>query len=298
LLGRGADEDEDEGSTPAPDDPPSGPQMSGYSNVTSAQMKVIQSQLTDLGYYTDTVDGRYGTNTENAVREFQTSAGLTVDGKPGKNTRAALAEATGSEFDVEKMPSIDSDEVGFNMAMTEFKEGVQWRYVVLDIWLNNRRRDGLLETKFAEISSQRFVNEHPDYKDTAAFWEQAGLVGTGVGWAGVTLGTPVAVKAALIPLVGLGLLGPGLALGTVLVAQLGAAAWVQSWIGGSGGDPELIQSSGAYAAKRFMESHSVVVNGAPNPVKISDLPNTQAVVDFKLLIFEYISRFQSSQYSG
>jgi hypothetical protein len=209
-----------------------------------------------------------------------------------------LSGATGSEFDIEKMPSIDSDEVGFNMAMTEFKEGMQWRIGTLDVWLNTRRRGGLLETKYAEIPATRFVNEHPDYKDTASFWEHAALVGTGVGWASVTIGTPMAVKAALIPLVGLGLLGPGLAMATVLVAQLGAAAWLQSWIGAKGGDPDLIQSSGAYAGEKFMQSHSVVVHGAPTPVKLSDLPNTQAVVDFKLSIFEYISRFQSSQYSG
>jgi peptidoglycan hydrolase-like protein with peptidoglycan-binding domain len=37
-----------------------------------------------------TVDGKFGTNTTNAVKQFQTIAGLTVDGKVGVNTWNAL----------------------------------------------------------------------------------------------------------------------------------------------------------------------------------------------------------------
>lgn len=37
-----------------------------------------------------TVDGKFGSNTENAVREFQTKNSLTVDGKVGQNTWNSL----------------------------------------------------------------------------------------------------------------------------------------------------------------------------------------------------------------
>lgn len=37
-----------------------------------------------------TVDGKYGSSVENAVREFQTKNGLTVDGKVGQNTWNAI----------------------------------------------------------------------------------------------------------------------------------------------------------------------------------------------------------------
>ena len=37
-----------------------------------------------------TADGKFGSNTENAVREFQTKNSLTVDGKVGQNTWAKL----------------------------------------------------------------------------------------------------------------------------------------------------------------------------------------------------------------
>lgn len=42
------------------------------------------------GYATLTVDGKFGSKTEAAVREFQTKNGLTSDGKVGVNTWNAL----------------------------------------------------------------------------------------------------------------------------------------------------------------------------------------------------------------
>lgn len=53
-------------------------------------VKILQETLTQLGYYSNEIDGKFGSNTDKAVRNFQRIAGLTVDGKVGKNTWAEL----------------------------------------------------------------------------------------------------------------------------------------------------------------------------------------------------------------
>ena len=54
------------------------------------EVKALQRRLQELGYYTSTVDGIYGSGTYNAVKSFQKHNGLTVDGKAGSNTLARL----------------------------------------------------------------------------------------------------------------------------------------------------------------------------------------------------------------
>ena len=53
-------------------------------------VKALQKRLKELGYYTGSVDGDFGENTEKAVKAFQERNGLTVDGKAGTNTMAKL----------------------------------------------------------------------------------------------------------------------------------------------------------------------------------------------------------------
>lgn len=50
----------------------------------------IQQKLSQWGYYSGSVDGVYGSQTEKAVRQFQRKNGLTVDGVAGKQTLAAM----------------------------------------------------------------------------------------------------------------------------------------------------------------------------------------------------------------
>lgn len=50
----------------------------------------IQTRLKNWGYYTGSVDGVYGSQTEKAVRYFQQKNGLSVDGQAGDKTLAAL----------------------------------------------------------------------------------------------------------------------------------------------------------------------------------------------------------------
>ena len=53
-------------------------------------VKALQRRLKELGYYTGSVDGDFGENTEKAVKAFQQNNGLTVDGKAGTKTMTKL----------------------------------------------------------------------------------------------------------------------------------------------------------------------------------------------------------------
>lgn len=54
------------------------------------EVRQIQTKLKRWGYYNGNVDGIYGSQTQKAVRWFQSKNGLTVDGIAGKNTLRAM----------------------------------------------------------------------------------------------------------------------------------------------------------------------------------------------------------------
>lgn len=54
------------------------------------EVRQIQTKLKRWGYYNGNVDGIYGSQTQKAVRYFQSKNGLAVDGIAGKNTLAAM----------------------------------------------------------------------------------------------------------------------------------------------------------------------------------------------------------------
>lgn len=57
-------------------------------------VKIMQQKLNEAGYLCGTADGRFGSKTDTAVRDFQCAKGLAVDGKAGKATLTALDSAT------------------------------------------------------------------------------------------------------------------------------------------------------------------------------------------------------------
>jgi N-acetylmuramoyl-L-alanine amidase len=67
------------------------PAAAAYKKGSSGSVVTqIQQKLSQWGYYSGTVDGVYGSQTEKAVRQFQRKNGLTVDGVAGKQTLAAM----------------------------------------------------------------------------------------------------------------------------------------------------------------------------------------------------------------
>lgn len=57
---------------------------------SGSEVRNIQEKLKRWGYYNGSVDGIYGSATEEAVKKFQKSNGLTVDGIAGAETLAAM----------------------------------------------------------------------------------------------------------------------------------------------------------------------------------------------------------------
>jgi lysozyme len=55
----------------------------GNSDSFLPKAKAVQKRLSSLGFYKHAIDGMFGPNTENAVKEFQKSKGLTEDGIMG-----------------------------------------------------------------------------------------------------------------------------------------------------------------------------------------------------------------------
>ena len=69
----------------------------------------LQKALQQLGYYTGTIDGKYGTGTVAAVTAYQTAQGLSVDGVAGSSTIALLEAQTGIDIDGTASISASSD---------------------------------------------------------------------------------------------------------------------------------------------------------------------------------------------
>lgn len=57
-----------------------------YYGSPSSHVTPVQQKLKRWGYYSGSVDGKFGAATEKAVKYFQQKNGLTADGKAGKRT--------------------------------------------------------------------------------------------------------------------------------------------------------------------------------------------------------------------
>lgn len=72
---------------------------------SSEALKITQQKLKDLDLYTGSIDGINGTNTKNAIKEFQRKAGLSVDGVVGPNTLTALEKGAESYIPINQLDS-------------------------------------------------------------------------------------------------------------------------------------------------------------------------------------------------
>lgn len=74
----------------------------------------IQQKLSNWGYYSGSVDGVYGSRTEEAVKKFQKNNGLTADGVVGSATLSALgitdSSATSQSVDIDLLARLISAE--------------------------------------------------------------------------------------------------------------------------------------------------------------------------------------------
>lgn len=91
--------------------PTAAPQATSAGYVTlrkgssGADVKALQQALIDLGYLTDEADGVYGSNTQNAVIQFQAVNGLAADGLAGAQTQTLLF--SGNALPASEAPEMD-----------------------------------------------------------------------------------------------------------------------------------------------------------------------------------------------
>lgn len=97
-------EEEEPATTPEAPTPPAGetPQPLPTEGIMrpgeeGEQVLALQQALTTLGYEPGEPDGNYGPATAEAVRAFQTAAGLPADGIAGPTTLAAINDALAAQ---------------------------------------------------------------------------------------------------------------------------------------------------------------------------------------------------------
>ena len=77
-------------------------------------VRQIQEKLSDWGYYSGSIDGVYGSKTEEAVKKFQRKNGLTADGIAGSATLSAMgisdSSATSQSVDINLLARLISAE--------------------------------------------------------------------------------------------------------------------------------------------------------------------------------------------
>ena len=78
--------------TPAPDTGVQSAYILLYSGSQGDGVKALQSALKELGFYTSSVDGKYGEGTRSAVSAFQKMNGLNPSGSADPDTQALLYE--------------------------------------------------------------------------------------------------------------------------------------------------------------------------------------------------------------
>ena len=75
---------------------------------TVANIKAVQTRLSDLGYYNYKIDGLWGWRTTNAVKNFQRDYGLTQDGIVGSWTERSLKITLNSSSSSSSSSSVSS----------------------------------------------------------------------------------------------------------------------------------------------------------------------------------------------
>ncbi len=94
--------------TPAPTEPPA-PTAVTYATLRKGSngpsVKKLQQALIDLGYLTGNADGSFGSNTLNAVVQFQAVNGLAADGLAGNQTQTLLF--SGNALPASEAPEMD-----------------------------------------------------------------------------------------------------------------------------------------------------------------------------------------------
>ncbi len=131
----------------------------------------LQKALQQLGYYTGSLDGKYGTGTVAAVTAYQTAQGLSVDGVAGSSTIALLEAQTGIDIDGTASTSTSSNGLfkGDYSKMQFSSSGSRVRILqqaLMDLGFSVSKADGVYgqSTYDAVVAFQRAVGLEADGK--------------------------------------------------------------------------------------------------------------------------------------
>lgn len=101
-------------------DNPTGATLLKYGDVGDAVVQ-LQTRLKELGYFTGSIGGNFGSITRDAVKAFQTAANLTADGIAGEATLTALYAADAPKKTVVTLRAGDTGEAVIRL-QTRLKE--------------------------------------------------------------------------------------------------------------------------------------------------------------------------------
>ena len=81
------------------------PEESLKTGAKGQDVKTLQKRLKELGYFKSTIDGKFGRDTVNALKAFQTAHGLEADGVAGKATYEVLFSENALKKDTTPTPA-------------------------------------------------------------------------------------------------------------------------------------------------------------------------------------------------
>ncbi len=141
-------------------------------------VREVQQRLRDWGYYEGAVDGKFGSQTEQAVRFFQSRNGLTVDGVVGPQTWAALGYSGGQTASVgPQRPGVNIDLLARVVRAEAEAEPYEGKVAVAAVLLNRvadprfpKTLEGVIYEPhaFESVSNGRIYNTPPTADDLRA----------------------------------------------------------------------------------------------------------------------------------
>ena len=90
-----------------------------YNGCSGEEVRAMQQALIELGYLEGNADGKFGNQTEKAVRTFQRKNGLDPDGLAGKKTRSLL------EME-QKRKNAPIEQTAEEVQVYDEREGIDW----------------------------------------------------------------------------------------------------------------------------------------------------------------------------
>ena len=109
------------------------------SGSRGSEVKELQQRLKDLGYYTGSIDGVYGSGTIKAVLAFQERNRPTVDGVAGPSTLKTLYSSAAKRAEEEKPEADEADDVTLRPGSTgDAVKELQYRLKELGYYTGSR----------------------------------------------------------------------------------------------------------------------------------------------------------------